>query len=182
MTAQPQQKQQRGQQSETVVRTDISVVARADGKQTLAGPLIIAAVIGHPLGRWGELCAPKSASDAQGVLEGPAVATCRDTGNSPCEDTQGLPALHGFMVVRSWQWPWQTSSSSQEERMMAVLQQIHHKSIHLEILKHGVVSVASVPELRLAEQLDLSSLLPGFGSKLADNAKDSKFTVIRHCT
>jgi hypothetical protein len=183
-TAHPQQK--RGQQAETLtrVRANKNVAASADGEQPLAGPLIIAAVIGHPLGRWGELCATEHASGAQSVLlEGPAVATGSDTGNSPCEDTKGLPALHGFMLVRSWQWSSsrQTSSSAQEERMTSVLQQIHHKSTHLEILKHDIVSVAALPEPLLVEQLDLSRLPSGLGDKLADKAKDSTFTVIRHC-
>ena len=182
-TAQPQQKHKRSQQTETLTR-DKSVAASPGGEQPLAGPLIIAAVIGHPLGRWGELCAPKSASGAQSVLEAPDVATGRDTVNSPSEDTKRLPALHGFMVVRSWQWSSsrQTSSSSQEELMTSVLQQIHHKSTNLEILKHDVVSVAALPEPLLVEQLDLSRLPAGLGSKLADKAKDSTFTVIRHCS
>ena len=92
-TAHPRQKQKRSQQTETLtrVRADKSVAASANGEQPLAGPLIIAAVIGHPLGRWEELCAPEYASGAQSVLEGPAAATGRDTGNPPCEDTKGLP-------------------------------------------------------------------------------------------
>ena len=58
-TAHPRQKQKRSQQTETLtrVRADKSVAASADGEQPLAGPLIIAAVIGHPLGRWWEPCA-----------------------------------------------------------------------------------------------------------------------------
>ena len=79
-TAQPQQKHKRSQQIETLTR-DKSVAASPGGEQPLAGPLIIAAVIGHPLGRWGELCAPESASGAQSVLEAPDVATGRDTVN-----------------------------------------------------------------------------------------------------
>ena len=63
--------------------------------------------------------------------------------------------------------------------MTSVLQQVHHKSTNLEILKHDVVSVAALPEPLLVEQLDLSRLPPGLGSKLADKAKDSTFTVIR---
>ena len=65
--------------------------------------------------------------------------------------------------------------------MTSVLQQIHHKSTNLEILKHDVVSVAALPEPLPVEQLDLSRLPSGLGSKLADKAKDSTFTVIRHC-
>ena len=180
-------KTKRSQQTETLtrVRAGRSVAASPDGEQPLAVPLVIAAVILviHWVG--GGNCAPEYASGAQSVLlEGPAVATGRDTGNSHCEDTKGLPALHGFMVVRPWQWssPRQTSSFAHEERMTSVLQQIRHKSTHLEILKHDVVSVAPLPELLLAEQLDLSRLLSGLGSKLADKAKDSAFTVIRHCS
>ena len=66
--------------------------------------------------------------------------------------------------------------------MMSLLQQIHHKSIHLETLKHEVVSVAALPEPLLVEQLDLSRLTSGLGNKLADKAKDSTFIVIRRCS
>ena len=65
--------------------------------------------------------------------------------------------------------------------MTSALQQIHYKSTNLKFLKHDVVSVAALPE-PLLEQLVLSRLPPGLGSKLADKAKDSTFTVIRHCS
>lgn len=182
--AQPQQQQERGQQSETLEGPDNSVAASADGEHTLSGPLIIAAVIGCPLGRWGELFAPTSASAPQSVLQSPAVATGRDTGNACREDTQGLPALHGFMVVRSWQWSssQRTSSSVQEERMTSVLQHVHCRSSHLEILRHDILCVAALPEPLLIEQLDLSRLPPDLGELFADKAKHSSFTVMRHGT
>ena len=116
------------------------------------------------------------------MLQSPAVATGRDTGNACREDTQGLPALHGFMVARSWQWSssQRTSSSVQEERMTSVLQHVHRRSSHLEILRHDILCVAALPEPLLIEQLDLSRLPPGLGELLADKAKHSSFTVMRH--
>ena len=66
--------------------------------------------------------------------------------------------------------------------MKPVLQHVHGRSTHLEILRHDILCVAALPEPLLVEQLDLSRLPPCLGEKLADKAKHSSFTVMRHGT
>ena len=55
--------------------------------------------------------------------------------------------------------------------MNSVLQRVHGRSTHLEILWHDILCAAALPEPLLVEQLDLSRLPPRLGEKLADKAK-----------
>ena len=175
--------QKRGQQTVTLAGADRSVAASAVGEQFFTGPLIIAAVIGDPLGRWAELFKTESIAGVTG--NGSGEVTGQATGNANCKDTNvslTLPALHGFMVVRSWQWSAakQPSPSQQHSEMMSALRRIHERSTHLEILTHDIVSVAALPEPLLVDKFNLHRPPCSLGKELAAKAADATFTVLRH--